>query len=187
MSLSFILLQYGSKLNHGFNSNGYYPVDTTPVLILFGFLVIPLLILILASVVDWYELRFDSYNIYLKYVKGKMEVYDTPLGLKYILLNFGIKLRNIKKIYLFHRGYLKKVDTYFAYEIVTEKETFHIYFDEIDGEKSWFIYKKNSFNNKPLRIRNNYYNILEEINNKLFKIIKSNFHKRLKEQSFSGI
>ena len=76
------------------------------------------------------------------------------------------------------------MDTYFSYEIVTSHEKFHIYFDEVDGENSWFIYSNGKFDNKPIRVKDNYYDIIEVINNGLFNNIKNNFHKRLEEQTF---
>jgi len=183
MNLTSILLSYNS-----WNSPKYtdYGDQNWNAILFLLFLIVPILLLIITPTVDWYQIKIDMKNYFLNNILGKIELISSniPLGLKYILLNMGIKSRNIKHVYKMNRKYLKKMDTYFSYEVVTSKEKFHIYFDEIDGDKSWFIYKRGQFKNKPIRIKNNYYDIIEVINNDLYNNIKNNFHKRLKEQTF---
>lgn len=189
MNLSLILLTYNN--NSWASPRNHYggPMDSIDSLLIIGIVIFSMLLLIIASSVEWDEFKMDVKNYFFRKILGKIELvsHNVPLGLKYILLNMGIKSRHIKRIYKINRKYLKKMDTYFSYEVITNKEKFHIYFDEVNGDKSWFIYKKGHFNNKPLRIKNNYYDIIEVINNNLFDNIKNNFHKRLKEQSFDKV
>jgi len=186
MDLSFIIL---SAYNNGWSSprNHYYePVDPLTTLLWLFILIGGLFLLLTMSTVNWDKVKFDIKNYFIKKILGKNELIskDIPLGIKYILLNMGIKSRHIEKVYKLNRKYLKKMDTYFSYEIVTSHEKFHIYFDEVDGENSWFIYSNGKFDNKPIRVKDNYYDIIEVINNGLFNNIKNNFHKRLEEQTF---
>jgi len=185
MNLSLILLSAYNSWNSP-RINYYDPPDTITTIFYILIIIVPFFVIIFASILDWNEISADFKNYFFKFL-GKTELISSniPLGLKYILLNMGIKSRNIKHIYKINRKNLKKMDTYFSYEIVTFKEKFHIYFDDIDGNKSWFIYKKGQFKNKPIRIKNNYYDIIEIINNDLYNNIKNNFHNRLKEQSFA--
>jgi len=170
-----ILLNYSNKSYYGYD--GYYD-DNASVIIFVVLIVIPV-VLILLSIVDWEKLIKDLNRFYFKNIKGRVKVDNIPTGLKFNLLNIGVKNRDIKEINLLYHRRLKRMDTYFAYEIITKRDLFHMYY----YKNSWFIYKNGSFDNKVLNIKYDYYDIVKDINNRLFKKIRGNFYKRLKEQS----
>jgi len=184
MNLFILLSRTYGNTDYGWSSSSYIePIDWRTTLLFFLLLTIPIIVLLIISLTDWDNVKNDIYYFINKNIRGRIKITDLPLSLKYILLNFGIKSRHITSTYRFNYNYLKKMDTYFAYEINTEIDSFHIYFNEIDNN-SWFIYNKEHFGNEPVKIKSNYYDIIEKINNKLYENIKVAFHKRLKEQAF---
>lgn len=183
MNNLLILLNNVSRYKNDWGSTYSYGEPNWEGFLMLLVLVLGMVMLIVASMVEWGKLKKDFYKYILKTFKGRIKIIQIPIGLKYILLSMDIKSKNIKSIYRFHSKRLKKMDTYFAYEVNTIEETFHVYFDQVGSDKSWFVYKKGCFDNKPIRIKNNYYDVIEKTNNKLFERIKSNLHKRLKEQS----
>ena len=107
MDLSFIIL---SAYNNGWSSprNHYYePVDPLTTLLWLFILIGGLFLLLTMSTVNWDKVKFDIKNYFIKKILGKNELIskDIPLGIKYILLNMGIKSRQIEKVYKLNRKY----------------------------------------------------------------------------------
>lgn len=147
----------------------------------FFILVSPFIFLLIYKIINFKKLWFDFRNQVYKEITGKVIIERIPIALKYILVNFDIKEYSIVRVSRILNNKKKKINTYFAYEIKTYNKKFHLYYYNDNGVDKWMFYKKHSFDNKPVRIKTNYYDILNIINDILFMKIKNKFNSRLLE------
>lgn len=151
--------------------------------IMFFIMVVPILVFLLYNIINWVEINNSINVLFNEKLKGRVYLTkeNIPDGVKYILSSL-----NIKDVYSIYRlKKYRKIETHFSYVIYCENNgKFHLYFSHDENEKKWFIYKRGFFNNKPIRIKNNYFDILKSINNKSYLKLKISFHDRLNEQIF---
>jgi len=172
--------------NRGFNLDDLLltNIDGTEYIML-GILVIPVLIFILYHIIEWDTLIDDIKTKYNHLILGVEYItpINVPIGVKYILSELNIK--DVESLYRITSKRRRKINTYFSYLIYTKNDNgFHLYFNDEKNETKWYIYKKHDFNNKPIRIKGNYYKIMKVINHNTYIKIKYKFNQILREQKF---
>jgi len=171
-------------LDYVYNSSGLITrLDYQTLLLYLGFLLVPFILLLIPLVIDFQKIWNDIKYYTSYYLFGSVCVSwkQLPIGLKHILNGLGfrdIQIRKVKRISWKSR---KKINTEFSYIVYTSDTKFQIYY-QLDGDEyKWMFYKRSHFDNKPIRIKDNYYKIIEVINGELLLKIRNRFKTRLSE------